>query len=249
MYTRIDLRAEGVRIPVPGTLVDISAGGCQVHARTMLKAHLAVEFNLPRQGGPPLRLHGHLCKVNYHAADRTFRYGIDFERMSEHDKEELARFIHDEQRRALALKNNGGVEEPKPAKVQRIQELRAAKRVEVNIPVKYTVQNSAQNFEGVVIDVSTGGMRILSDQVLRQEWNVQLRLVFPSDALRAARAARGERSHTLLPFREIKVEARPLPGVKQTRGRYMQSLMWVNPDPLATHEISRFVDAIQISRR
>ncbi len=253
MYARVDLRAEGMRIPVPATLVDISASGCQVHARTMLRAHMAAEFDLPRPGMAPLRLAGMLQKVTYTASDRTFRYGIDFDKVSDETRDELARFIALEQRRSLAAARRGDTEDPtEPPKAgARMQELRAGKRVEVNIPVKYTVlgASTTMNYEGIAVDVSTGGMRIISDHVLRQEWEVALRIVFPSDALRAARAARGERSHTLLPFREIKVSARPLGGVKHSRGRYIQSLVWVNPDPMATHEISRFVDAIQLSGR
>lgn len=249
MFTRVDLRAEGLRIPVPSTLVDISGGGCQLHARTMLKPHIAVEFDLPRQAAAPLRLSGELVKVSYTANDRTFRYGVDFGTLTDVTRDELSRFIAMEQRKSIALTKRGETAEIRSGRPPlRIQELRSAQRVEVNFPVKYSLSTGPQNYEGIAIDVSTGGMRMLSEQVLRQEWTVTLRIAFPSDALRLARAARGERSHTLIPFREIKVTARPLPGIKQTRGKYMQSLVWVNPDPLATNEISRFVDATRLSR-
>jgi c-di-GMP-binding flagellar brake protein YcgR len=248
MFTRVDLRAEGVRIPVPATLVDISGGGCQLHARTLLKPHIAVEFDLPRYHAPPLRLGGELVKVSYTASDRTFRYGVDFDKLTEQTRDELARFIASEQKKSIAVAKRGEAHESKNVPQLRIQELRSAKRVEVNFPVKFTVNGSAQTHEGIALDVSTGGMRLISNQILRQEWDVVLRISFPSDALRAARTASGERSHTLIPFREIKVSARPLAGVKQTRGKYMQSLVWVNPDPMSTHEIARFVDATRLSR-
>jgi hypothetical protein len=187
-------------------------------------------------------------KVSYTASDRTFRYGIGFDKLNEATRDELARFIAAEQRKTIAIAKRGEPTELTARQQNRIQELRAHKRVEVNFPVKFNVNGSAQTREGVAIDVSTGGIRLLSDHVLRQEWDVQLRISFPSDVLRAARAASGERSHTLIPFREIKVQARPLPGIKQTRGKYVQSLVWVNPDPMSTHEISRFVDAMRVSR-
>lgn len=244
MYVRIDLRVTGVRIPIPSTLVDISAGGCQVHARTMLKPHLAVEFDLPRSGMPPLRLTGKLRKVTYTAADRTFRYAVEFESLSEATRDDLARFIHEEQRRAIS-QTRGHLDEEKPKPSTRLQELRAHRRVEVNIPVRYTVGESGASFEGIAVDVSTGGVRILIDRVLRQEWDVLLRFTPPSDVLRAMHARAG--GGVQKPFTELKLTARPLPGVKQSRGRYIQSLIWVNPDPHMTEEIHRFVEAVQAS--
>jgi hypothetical protein len=206
----------------------------------MLKPHVAIEFDLPRGGMPRLRLAGKLRKVTYTASDRTFRYAIAFDSLSEATRDDLARFIHEEQRRALSLTRRGFEEEgPKPP--TRLQELRAHRRVEVNIPVSFTVGTTPGMFEGVAVDVSTGGLRLISDRVLRQEWDVNVRLTLPNDVLRVLHARSGSQH----PFSELRLKARPLPGVKQTRGRYMQSLVWVNPDPHVTDEINRFVEAAQ----
>ncbi|MBV8639712.1 MAG: PilZ domain-containing protein [Candidatus Eremiobacteraeota bacterium] len=240
MYLRIDVRVTGVRIPIPSTLVDISAGGCQVHARTMLKPHLAIEFDLPRTGMPPLRLAGRLRKVTYTASDRTFRYAVEFDALSDTARDDLARYIHEEQRRSLSLARRG-IDEERPKPSTRLQELRAHRRVEVNIPVTCTVGTTPGNFEGVAVDVSTGGLRLISDRVLRQEWDVTVRFTLPNDVLRVLHSRAGVQR----PFSELRLVARPLPGVKQTRGRYMQSLVWVNPDPQLTDEIHRFVEAAQ----
>ena len=244
MYLRVDVRVAGIRIPVPSTLVDISAGGCQIHARTMIKPHVAIEFDLPRAGMPPLRLSGKLRKVTYTASDRTFRYAVEFDSLSEATRDDLARFIHEEQRRALSLARRGSEEErPKPS--TRLQELRAHRRVEVNLPVTYTVGNTPGSYEGVAVDVSTGGLRLISDRVLRQEWDVTIRFTLPNEVLRLMHS----RSGAQRPFSELRLTARPLPGVKQTRGRYMQSLVWVNPDPQITDEIHRFVEATTLAGR
>ncbi len=239
MYLRIDVRVAGVRIPIPSTLVDISAGGCQIHARTMIKPHVAIEFDLPRTGQPPLRLAGKLRKVTYTASDRTFRYAVEFDSLSDLTRDDLARFIHEEQRRAINVTRRSEDEKPKPN--TRLQELRAHRRVEVNIPVTYSIGDTPGVYEGVAVDVSTGGLRLISDRVLRQEWDVTVRFTLPNDVLRVLHARAGVQR----PFSELRLTARPLPGVKQTRGRYMQSLVWVNPDPHVTEEIDRFVEAAQ----
>lgn len=244
MYLRIDVRVAGVRIPVPSTLVDISAGGCQIHARTMIKPHVAIEFDLPRVGLPPLRLSGKLRKVTYTASDRTFRYAIEFDSLGDVTRDDLARFIHEEQRRILSISRRGTDDErPKPS--MRLQELRAHRRIEVNLPVTYTVGDTPGKYEGVAVDVSTGGVRLISDRVLRQEWDVNIRFTLPNDVLRVLHS----RSGAQRPFSELRLVARPLPGVKQTRGRYMQSLVWVNPDPHITDEIRRFVEANTLAAR
>ncbi len=244
MYLRVDVRVAGIRIPVPATLVDISAGGCQIHARTMIKPHVAIEFDLPRSGVPPLRLSGKLRKVTYTASDRTFRYAVEFESLGDSTRDDLAKFIHEEQRRALSVSRRGTEEErPKPS--TRLQELRAHRRVEVNLPVTYTIGTTPGTNEGVAVDVSTGGLRLISDRVLRQEWDITIRFTLPNDVLRILHS----RSGAQRPFSELRLVARPLPGVKQTRGRYMQSLVWVNPDPQTTDEIHRFVEANTLAGR
>jgi hypothetical protein len=64
MYLRINLRVSGVRAPVPATLIDLSGGGGMITARTMLRPQVAVEFDLPREGQPHLRLPGKVRKVS-----------------------------------------------------------------------------------------------------------------------------------------------------------------------------------------
>jgi c-di-GMP-binding flagellar brake protein YcgR len=244
MYLRINLRVAGVRASVPGTLVDLSGGGGMVQSRTMLRPHLAVEFDLPREAHPHLRLAGKIRKVTYSATDRTFRYAIEFEALGDETREALLRFIVDEQRRTISLTRRG--EDSKPRISTRIQEQRAHRRIELNMPVRYSVVDAAIALEATAIDVSTGGMRIITEQVLRQEWIVTIRFTLPSDVLRAVHHLKGAQRSTA-PFQELRMEARALPGIKQSRGKYIQSLTWVNPDPQSTNEIDRFVQAAQLA--
>lgn len=248
MCLRVDLRVSGLRIAVPATLVDLSAGGCQLHARTMLQPQSACEFNLPREGMPPLRLPGKLRKVTYTAHDRTFRYAVGFDSLNDATRDALSRFIHEEQRKAIATTKRGGDDDlsTKPKPSTRLQELRAHRRAEVNIPVQYSVKNATGSHEAIAIDVSTGGIRVLTDQVLRQEWELVLRFKLPDDVLSAINA-RNSRGIVPRPFQEVRLAACALPGVKQTRGRYVQSLVWIDPDPEATQEIDRFIEAARLT--
>ena len=248
IFQRITLRVEGVRVPVPATVVDLSGGGCLIHARTMLQPQAAVEFDLARPGQTVLRLAGKLRKVTYTAADRTFRYAVEWNIIDAEIHEALMRFIADEQRRTISGSRRGD-DDPSmtshTAPQTHIQAMRAHRRVEVNFPVRYTLKDVPGAHTATAVDVSTGGLRIITEQVLRQEWVVNLSFTLPSEALRAVHQAKG--SQAAPSFGEIRVAARPLPGVKQSRGKYVQSLTWENPDPRATEEITRFVQAMQLT--
>jgi c-di-GMP-binding flagellar brake protein YcgR len=249
MFVRIDVRAAGLRTPVPATLVDLSAGGCRVEARTMLRPQTAVEFDLPRPHKATLRLPGTLRKVTYIPGERLFRYAIEFDALGGGEREELMRFISEEQRRMLAGKRPGSADgfpsaEPHP----RLQMVRSDFRVEINLPVRYVVGEGTGPFNATAIDVSAGGIRVITDRVLRQEWVVRLSFTLPSDVLRLLQQVRGAEFAGAHPFGEVRVTCRPLAGVRQSRGRYVQSLAFVNPDPEATREINRFVEAARLAK-
>ncbi|MEO9264594.1 MAG: PilZ domain-containing protein [Candidatus Baltobacteraceae bacterium] len=250
MYLRIDLRVSGIRVPVPCTLVDISGGGCQVHSRMMLKPRTAVEYDLTRPGLSTLRVSGTIKKVTYAPENRTFQYTVEFNTLDAQTRDQLLKFVVDEQRRGLKRMRANPEVAPENARhmpMTRIQELRGSLRVEVNFPVRYTIDDSLAAFEATAIDVSTGGARLILDQVLRQEWKITLRFTLPNDALKALQQARGSSAQTMRPFSELRLTGRPLAGVKQSRGGFVQSLVFVSPDAEALDELGRFVATTRLT--
>ena len=249
MYLRINLRIAGVRVAVPATLIDISGGGCQIHARTMVKPRAGIEFELPRAGQSDLRITGIIKKVTYAPEDRIFRYSIQFETLEAQVRDELLRFVIEEQRRAISgTKVQTEIAAVPVRKLStRLRELRTAYRVEINVAVKYSIGDSPAMQHGTAIDLSTGGLRLILDQVLRQEWLVTLRFTLPNETLKALAQSRGNSAPSMRPFNELKLVARPLPGVKELRGRYVQSLTFINPEAAQTDEISRFVQAARLT--
>jgi c-di-GMP-binding flagellar brake protein YcgR len=238
MYLRIDLRAAGAQALVPATLVDLSAGGCRIEARSILRPRSAAEFDLPRPGRTTLRLPGTIRKVAYVPRERLFRYAVEFENLSQSDRDELIRFISEEQRRPLAggpPPDVIGVREPMNGSATRIQALRSNFRVEVNVPVRYMVGEGAGPYSATAVDVSMGGIRIIADQVLLPEWIIRASFVLPDGG-------------DVRSFSEIRVNCRPLAGVKHSRGRFIQSLTFLNPDSESTREIKRFVDQSRLAR-
>jgi c-di-GMP-binding flagellar brake protein YcgR len=213
MNLQLALRVAGVRAPVSGTLIDISGGGAMVSSKTALRAPIQVEFDLPRPGLPVLRLPGTIRKVTYNT-DRSFRYAVEFA-LDDEAREELLRFISDQQRRERRPDDGRAAPETEAS------ELRAHRRVDVSIPVAIAIADQARAIEATIVDLSSGGARVALDRVLRQEWTLTLRFYLNRD--------------------EVTLTARVLPGVKQLRGQYVQSLSWVHPDPTVTAQIARFV--------
>ena len=234
MTLQISLRVSGVRAPVSATLVDLSGGGGMVAARTALKENSPVEFDLPREGHPHLRLPGKIRKVTFMPGERLFKYAVEFENLDEETREALHRFITLQQRRELAITRRGT--ELTSARLLS-REQRAHRRIDVDVPVRISIVDVPGVMEATLTDVSTGGVRILIEHVLRQEWVVTLRFTLPSQVLKADAP----------PFKEIRVNARALPGIKPLRGKYIQSLAWVHPDPVVTAEINRFVQAVHLT--
>ena len=250
MYLRIDVRVAGIRVAIPCTLVDVSGGGCQIHSRTMLKPRAQVQFDLPRPGTHSLPLSGTVRKVTYTPENRTFQYKIEFDTLDRQRRDELLRFVIDEQRRGLKVARTAIDIVPENARhkpMTRIQELRGSLRVEVNFPVVYNVDGAAASYSGTAIDLSTGGVRVIVDQVLRQEWRLTIRFTPPNDALKALHLQRGGTEPVGRPFPELRLTARPLGGVKQSRGGFVQSLVFVAPEAQMVDEIARFVHATRLT--
>lgn len=246
MYQRIDVRAAGVRVAVPATLVDISGGGCRLHARTMLKPRVAVEFELPRPDQAPLRVAGRIRNAAYTPEDRTFRYAIAFEGLEGFVREQLLRFVLEEQRRSIRSVKRPIETAPPGQPPLRLRELRRAPRIEINVPVLYSIGDSIHLQQATAVDVSTGGIRLILDQVLRQEWVVAVRFTLPNDILKVLAQAQGSTAQMMRPFSEVKMLTRPLPGVRQSRGRFVQSLAFAHTDTHGVDEIARFVQTSKL---
>ena len=219
MNLQVSLRVSGVRGPVPAMLIDLSGGGGMLIAKQMLRAPVAVEFDLPRKGAPPLRLPGRIQKATFLPADRTFKYAVEFDALDEGERESLLRYISAEQRRLL---RSSGEHPDRAAAEPRASEQRAHRRIDVTMPVRIAITDVPGAMEGIALDLSTGGARIACGRVLRQEWEITIYLMPPDG-------------------RDIKLRARALPGVKPWRGQYIQSVIWVDPDPAATRDIDRVV--------
>lgn len=235
MYTPIHLRVTELRETLPATLVNISGGGCRIAAAVLVQTRFPVRFNLPRPGLTDLVLTGTIRRIRHAKHDRTYHYGVAFQIADESERDELLRFVGEEQLRALKGTRASAGPPPRP---KRLLEQRSCARTVASFPVRYTVpEQPGVTHEALALDLSTGGMRIVTDRILRREWNINVNISLPSEGLRTA-----------APFMPLSLLASPLPGIRNSRGRYVHSLSFQNPSAAAIDEILRFIRANELSR-
>jgi len=241
IYSTIHLRIQGVRAPILATLVDISGGGCLINTRTMLQERYPVQFDLGNGTEARLTLTGRIRKARYTRSDHTFHYGIEFSFLNEVEREELLRFISQEQRRTLT----GRVESTiRAASFPR--ELRSNHRVDTSFPVHCNVSGLSHPFVVDAVDISAGGMRVLTSRILRQEWAIELRFTLPNDVLRKVRQFAGGNIAKGHPFNEMIVTGQALPGLTPSNAQFVQRLTFYRPNPHTISELQRFVNAVRL---
>ena len=247
MYVPIHLRVPGIRESVPATLVNLSGGGCQVNAAILVQTRLPVAFNLTRPGMTDLSLRGTIKKIRHAKQDHTFHYGIAFLMTSEHEREALLGFISQEQLRAIQGPRHAA--SLQPAAPRRLLEQRACIRTLASFPVRYVIPDQpGTTYEATSLDVSTGGMRIVTDRILRRDVPIEVKLSLPNDVLRIALQFHRNDMHQTEPFVPLSLRASALPGIRNSRGRYVHSLAFHNPSAAAIDEILRFIQANELGR-
>ena len=143
------------------------------------------------------------------------------------------------------------------------ENVRGAYRVSWPFEITFKISGISGTHRAHALDISAGGMRIATDMILRSEWTVELTFTMPAQVLDVLERTEAipvpELFGSLLleqkkivkqrPFAPISVEANVVPGVQESRGRYVFGVRFKDPDHVSQEEILRFVHAAQLSRR
>jgi len=210
----LELRAKGIHVPIAAHVRDISAGGCRVDCRVSLEPKHLLQLELALPASNPIVLTASVVRSSATLAERTYHYGLRF-RVESSKREALAayitrycRFAHD-----------------------RYAERRSGGWVDARFPVTIGAP-AVPSFGATVIALSSNGIRVASDRVLRQEWLLKIELALPG--------AEGSRPLTL--------SGRARPGAKTVRGTYVQDVDFLEPSLKAIGEIERAVAGIRARR-
>jgi hypothetical protein len=204
----VDLRASGIEIPLTANLRDISPGGCAIESRVALGLKQALRIKFPLPGAAPMVIDGNIVRSIATAADKMYHYGIRFRVETASLRDNLVTYINSYCHKAR--KHTGPDRRNRGA-----------------VDARFSVTVSAHDvrpFNAMAISLSTEGIRLASDRILRQEWSMKLELKLPG---------------TMLAAPPLLVNGHAKPGAKSVRGSYVQDVVFVEPSLHALTEIER----------
>jgi c-di-GMP-binding flagellar brake protein YcgR len=271
---KIEVNA-GLPVMLPALLMDISGGGCQIASRISVESGQRVNYNLRRgEGKADLSLSGVIRAKRYAEAEHVYFYGVKFEGLKESDHEALLAEITALERRIIMHKR--GETEAQTAKQTPLSKValtaagkksaaqaRGAFRVAWPFPMTFKIPGIPGVHRATSLDISAGGMRIATDLILRREWILELTFTMPAQVLDVlahseavpasqlfgARSTETKKVVKQRPFPPITLHCTVVPGVQESRGRYVQGIAFKDADHLMKEEITRFVHAAQLSKR
>jgi hypothetical protein len=207
MNGALDLRAQGIELPIRASLRDISAGGCAIACRIDLGVKHPLRIELPIPGTSPLVLDANVVRATVSPSEKMNHYGVRFRLESAALRDNLITYIS---RYCHAAKASA-----------------PDRRSHATVDAKFMVTVSAPDlkpFNVMAIALGTGGLRLASDRVLRQEWMMKLDLTLPGAMIGAP---------------VLTVTGRAKAGAKAVRGSYVQDVELVEPSLRAIAEIER----------
>ena len=169
MNGALQVRANGLEIPISATVRDISAGGCKLDCRVALTSKQALRIELPQPGAPALVVEGNVVRATLTQSDRMNHYGIRFRIETANFRDTLVAYISRYCRFKYATSAGD-------------------RRTDGIVDVKFAVTISAPEirpFNAMAIALGAQGMRIATDRVLRQEWMMKIDLKLPGGMIGA----------------------------------------------------------------
>lgn len=257
MELPLAIEVEGLPAHVYGTLVNISETGCRLRSLILVDRRRDVHFELKRQNGTALELHGHIVSRATPRGGGGFEYGVTFD-LSDAQRETLNKEIQEMQRReALARAHSKSATAATPA--ANSKQRRTSVRTMVGFDVKYRPQGRA-SMAAEANDLSTGGLRLICKERLHIGTTVELRFTLPSDALAVFPPAQERTEITPFgprlvrlpdnrrPFDEMTVQGRIVSRFAQLRDREIYGVQFTDIDGYQREEIARFIHAVQLAK-
>jgi c-di-GMP-binding flagellar brake protein YcgR len=257
----IAVEVSGLPAPVYGTLINISETGCRLRSLILIDRDRDVNFELKRPGQPPFLLRGRIVTRATPPHGGGYEYGVNFSRMTNSERAQLAREITEMQRREALSRSESRRTPPRPSPKAPVslKQRRTSVRTLVGFPVRYRQANKPSSV-AEANDVSTGGLRLICAEQLTLGSLVELRFTLPNDYLdvypraeeRTEISPFGPRKVKIpdnrRPFEEMIVHGRVVSRFAPTRGREVYGVQFTDIDGYQREEIARFTHAVQLHK-
>jgi len=166
--------------PVPVTLVDLSATGCRITARSVLLVGATLEFRLQLSKSADVIARAKVLRCVPTGSGGVLEYGLEFAPFSPGDLQALRTYIEDESSKS--------------------QREKSAARIEVEFPAECSLPGEKNPIAAVVIDLGRGGLRFACERALSEGLTPTLRFALPGDTKPIV--MRGRIVHKIHQFRE-----------------------------------------------
>lgn len=254
----VTLEIGGMRMTANATVVNLSITGCRLRAWIVLERGARVSFLWP--GAPQeLRLQGRVIARTASKRGAAYEYGVVFEQMSAQDSDALGRIMAEAQRRnalqrAEATRPVGGVAPAAP--LNRRNSYRA--RADFDIALRFDDRPGL--VEAKATDISSGGLRAVTEKPLTEGDLVTVRFRLPNDILSVYPPGtleevvitpfgpRTRRRQHRRPFEEMSIRSRVASRLKDWHDRPAYGISFVELDAYTREEILRFIHAAQLQK-
>lgn len=259
MELPIAIEVAGLPAAVYGTLINMSETGCRLRSLILIDRDRDVNFELKRPNQPPFLMKGRIVTRATPPQGGGYEYGVNFGRMTNTERAQLAREILEMQRREGATRaEKKGLSAPKPAPKPGKQR-RTSLRTMVGFPVRYKA-GSKPSVTAEANDVSTGGLRLICAETIDIGTPVELRFKLPEQFLSVYPAADERTEITPFgprkvrvpdnrrPFEEMTVRGRVVSRFQPSRGREVYGVQFTEIDGYQREEIARFTHSVQLAK-
>lgn len=250
----VKLRIRGVAEPVQATLLHIALAGARLRCWMLMERGSGLSFEWRLSDGRALQLAG---TVAARYASRNggvgFEYAVALDKLPEGDADALAREAAMLQRRSASARSYD-------TSLVDISQFTGYR-----VPDDFSLTYRGDDRRSVTriaqaCDVTGNGLRLRCDERLREGQELILNLRLPDGVLGVHQGDDNElvtgpfgyrrvpRRYLRRAFADLKVRARVLSAVKDSKRRPAYELQFVNVDGLAREEIARYIHASQLSR-
>jgi c-di-GMP-binding flagellar brake protein YcgR len=251
----VHVDVKSMRMPINATIVNVSVTGCRLRSWIALERGATIAFDWPREG-VQLRLKGTVLSRQSSSEGAAFEYGVTFTGLLPAESDVLAREIAEAQRReALNRAQEATAVRVSPAQFNR----RHAYRARANFPVDLIFEERASSaIKVTATDISSGGLRIVSDRELAPKDDVTVRFRLPDDVLKifppgvqeeivtTPFGPRRRTKNNRRPFEEMRIRSRITSRLKDWHGRPAFGVAFVELDAYTREEMLRFIHAVQL---
>ncbi len=249
----VRLRLRGVKEPVQATLLHIALAGCRLRSWMLLERGTSVSFEWRLTDGKLLTLTGAIAaRYTPRNGGVGFEYAVALEQIPADDADALSREA------AMLAKRTASARSYDTSLVD------ISQFTGYRVPDDFQVAFRADDVRAIAktasaSDVTGNGLRLRCEQQLRAGAVLVLQFALPEHVLGVHKGKDDElvvgpfgyrrvpRKYLRRPFAQLKLRARVLGAVKDSRRRDSYELQFLEVDGMAREELARYIHASQLA--